>query len=359
MTTVKIGFILCSNSRDPAPSTRIAALNMFPFLIRAGFDPHIVFEPEIDTRRPILEGLARRIQDERFQVIVFQKVHGQSVEALARQISGLGIKTVYLVCDIVDASMAEATHRTIAITQYLKSLYPAHLQDRIFVVHDGIERPDEHKTSWSNRRGSRRRPLRAVLVTSLRLECLPVLRRPPRWLEVSILGRYAPQRGIQRLKEVWWTLSDQGLGDRFQYARFLADRRIRRLAWTPARVYEVLKESDIGIIPIDTNNSLADEGGPLHWKVKSESRLTLIMSAGLPVVATPIPSYEPVITHGQNGLFARSLPDWKSQLESLRDPVYRRTLGEQARASVVEKYSMREQGRLLVAVFHSLLSGQD
>src|SRR5437870_4093220 len=36
MTPVKIGFVLLSNSRNPLPSTRIAALNMVPFLRAAG-----------------------------------------------------------------------------------------------------------------------------------------------------------------------------------------------------------------------------------------------------------------------------------------------------------------------------------
>ena len=31
-TPIKVGFVLLSNSRNPLPSTRIAGLNMFPFL---------------------------------------------------------------------------------------------------------------------------------------------------------------------------------------------------------------------------------------------------------------------------------------------------------------------------------------
>ena len=78
------------------------------------------------------------------------------------------------------------------------------------------------------------------------------------------------------------------------------------------------------------------------------------VAVGLPVVATPIPSYEPVITHGVNGLFAGSAAEWKSQLEALRDPLLRSSLGEQARRSVVERYSMKDQARLLTAVLRDL-----
>src|SRR4051812_21128298 len=63
MTPVKIGFVLLSSSREPLPSTRIAVLNMIPFLRQARFEPHIVYEPESGTEQPELSGLARRLAD--------------------------------------------------------------------------------------------------------------------------------------------------------------------------------------------------------------------------------------------------------------------------------------------------------
>ena len=93
------------------------------------------------TRRSL-----RLLETGDFPLIIFQKIHGRSVEDLARRASGFGIKTVYMVCDILDVPMVEATHRTVAVTRYLKSLYPRHLQDRIHVVHDGIEHPEEFIT---------------------------------------------------------------------------------------------------------------------------------------------------------------------------------------------------------------------
>ena len=59
MTPVKIGFVLLSNSQHPIPSTRIAVLNMLPFLRAANFDPHIVFEPEYGTENPDVTDLGR------------------------------------------------------------------------------------------------------------------------------------------------------------------------------------------------------------------------------------------------------------------------------------------------------------
>lgn len=359
MTNTKIGFVLLSNSRQPIPSTRIAVLNMFPYLRAAGFDPHIAFEPTHGTETPDVSGLLPRLLADGFRIVYFQKVHGPSVENLAQQLSAAGVKTVYGVCDLVDAGMAGATDVTIAITDYLRSLYPSVLQPRIRVVHDGIERPEVHKKDWGTGRGSWNRPLRAVLVTSSDLDHLPVLGTPPAWLRVSIVGRY-PSAGqiLQRLREARWKLAaKRDAREKLGYLQFLANRRINCLAWDPVGVYDAMLHADIGIIPIETPPERGPGSPPPFWKVKSENRLTMKMCMGLPVIATPIPSYEPVIEQGRNGFLARSQQEWSECLNALRDPAVRRAMGEQARRSVLHRYSMEEQARRLIAVLRDLVPG--
>jgi glycosyltransferase involved in cell wall biosynthesis len=80
------------------------------------------------------------------------------------------------------------------------------------------------------------------------------------------------------------------------------------------------------------------------------------MCVGLPVIATPIPSYEPIIEHGRNGFLARSRQEWIEYLNVLRDPTLRKSIGEQARESVLRRYSMQEQARLLVGILQELIS---
>jgi glycosyltransferase involved in cell wall biosynthesis len=252
--------------------------------------------------------------------------------------------------------MSRATDATIVVTDYLRSLYPPELQPKILVVHDGIEQPDVCKTSWRADRGSRRNLLRAVLVSSDPLHELPLIVDPPEWLEVEIVGSYSPiQKRLQRVREARWKLSSRkGFHESIAYLRFLTNRRIRRVAWDPVGVYESLKRADIGIIPINTSpGPELGESSP-RWKVKSENRLTLKMAAGLPVIATPIPAYEPVMEHGRSGFFARSRGDWIECLDALRDPMRRRTVGERARESVLTKYSKEEQARLLIEVLRKV-----
>lgn len=355
MNVVKIGFVLLSNSMRPAPSTRIAVLNMLPFLQAAGFDLHIVFEPENASEKPDVSGLARRLIAEGFQIVFLQKVHGPSVEMMTRELSSAGIKTVYVVCDLVNVAMAEAADATVVVTDFLKNQYPAHLHHKIHTVHDGIEDSSVHKSSWANQRGSSTRPLRAVLVTSSPLVRLPQIGVPPPWLEITILGQYPGRQSVmERLRGSLRVLRNQPATNRLDCFQFMINPRIHCVPWSKERVRENLLIADIGIIPIDTTPIQLPHELPPFWKRKSENRLTLMMSAGLPVIATPIPSYEPIIQHEVNGYFAQTRTEWRKCLEALRDPEVRGIVGKNARTSVVDKYSLDEQSRGLLKVLRGL-----
>lgn len=356
MKPAKIGFVLLSNRSHPLPSTRIGVLNMLPLLRDAGFQCEVVYEPPSTAEQPELPDIAQRLADDGFDVVLFQKVRGPSVLRLAARLGELGVKTVFAVCDVVDVDMVRATDATIAVTEYLRALHPSELHDKITVVHDGIEHPIAHKTQVSDRRGSRADPLHAVLVVSTSLSRLPTLGSPPDWLQVTVVGDYpAPGQLLASLRQERWTLQRETWAERRAHLAFLADRRIRRVAWHPSGVYERLLDADIGIIPIDTHAQQSPSLPVPPWMAKSENRLTLKMAAGLPVVATPIPSYESVVEQGVNGFLARTRAQWLECLEALRDPERRRAVGARARSSVIDRFSQREQARRLVDVLHRVL----
>lgn len=350
---VKTGFVLLSNTQNAIPSTRIVVLNMLPYLRAAGFDPHIVFEPATSTKTPDVSGLAEKIKAQNFQIVVLQKVFGDSVLELARELRQAGIKTVFAICDFVNPAMCEATDATIVVTDHLRSLYPKEQQGRIWVVHDGVEKPQFHKTDWGTHSGSSARPLNAVLVTSAGLDRLPLLGSPPDWLKVTIVGRYSPAGSRwRRWQENKWQMdSKDGASERWRYLKFLANRRIVCEAWGADSVYDAMQRADIGIIPIEVD-PVRDPTG--EWSVKSENRLTLKMAMGLPVVATPIPSYEPVIEQGVNGFLARSNGEWLHYLAALRDPALRQSVGQQARQTALSRYSMDRQADKLIAVLRDV-----
>lgn len=351
---MKIGFILLSNEDALQPSTRIAALNMFTHLRDAGWQPFIAWQPENACERPDLSGLDPDTLAD-CDVVFFQKVHGPSVVALARALAQRGVRTVYSVCDLVQVEMAEACDLTLVISDYLKSLYPAALQARVRVVHDGIENSALCKAAWGAQRGSRGHPLRALLVTSAAQCALPHIGTPPPWLQVDIVGRYAPaERPLARLRaDLHLLRSHRGWKLRWQVLRFLWHPRIRRIAWSPQRVEQALLEADIGILPIDTTPA-GSEGRQPAWKVKSANRLTLLMSAGLPVISSPVPSYAELLLHGRNGLLAEDRAGWLSALAQLRDPELRSRFGRQGREDALRCYSREAQAASLLAALAEL-----
>jgi glycosyltransferase involved in cell wall biosynthesis len=348
---LKVGFVLLSNSKNPQPSTRVAVLNMLPALREAGVEVELVFNPHQASETPDLSNLAKSLIEKRFDVVYFQKVRGESVQNCAQCLAKAGIATIYGVCDLVDRGMADATHMTLVVSEFLKSLYPAELQDKIHVVHDGIEQPLVKKTDFGSHSGSRAQPIRAVLVTSSSLASIPVLVNPPNWLEVTIVGRYPAKNAIaQRIKESRWAFAKMsGTTESLAYLNFLLNSRIKTQMWQAERVYATMQSADIGIIPIESKEDFAKGTNTPVWKVKSENRLTLKMSVGLPVIATPIPSYEPIVESGVNGFFATDRAEWIRSLEILRDPATRKLIGEKGRASVNERFSQRRQANLLIA----------
>ena len=312
MHATKIGFVLLSNSNDALPSTRISVLTMLPYLRQAGYEPKIVFDPPVSAETPHVSGLTSTMLEQGIRIAYFQKVHGPSVLEEVRTLSQAGIKTIYGVCDLIDNEMVKATDATIVVTDYLKQLHDAALHHKIHVVHDGIERPDVQKRYDSWPTGIRRdtdRPLRAILVTSSELDTIPIIDAPPKFLEVTIVGAYPP------------VLS-----------------------------YNLMVKADVGILPVDMRPDPDQPPGASFWQKKSENRLTMKMAVGLPVVASPVPSYKSIIEQGMNGYIADGRSDWMAYFDALRDPELRKRVGERARASVIHRFSREAQARLLISV---------
>jgi hypothetical protein len=345
LKATKIGFALLSSAQDPAPSTRIACLNLFPALSALGFEPMVIFDQALPTLEPDVSAVAERAAANCCDVVVFQKIRGVSVLGCVAQLRRLGIATVYCGCDLVDDTVAAAVDRTAVVTEFLRSLYAPELQTKIDVVHDGIERPELHKQPSPHKVS---RPLQAALVTSVDLYAPPVVGIPPAPWHVNILGRFQHHR-LQRLRSLRWALMRARNGKAaFAILRAALHPRILHSPWSPDGVYEGLMRADIGIIPIDTSDTFVHSDAPVPvWKLKSENRLTLKMAMGLPVIATPIPSYEPVIEHGVNGFFALTARDWKRYLSELRDPDLRAEMGARARLSVLNRYSVDTQAQKL------------
>lgn len=346
---MKLGLVLAGPLDPPLPSTRVALLNVLPLLHAHGFSSEVLHAPTRAQETPVLSLRAGEIQTQGIHTVIFQKVYGPSAVTLAQELEAVGVRTVFMICDRVVPEMAAATSATVCVTQYLASLYPAELARKMYVVHDGIERPEVQKTQWRGDRGSALYPLRAVLVTSSRLDELPVLGSPPPWLQVHVVGHYPPRGDwVGRARSAWqhWHLQPER---RRRQLCMAVQPRIRVHAWGSDSVYQHLMRADIGIIPVECHPPLDSNPRPA-WSVKSENRLTLKMAVGLPVVATPIPAYEPILLHEAIAVSATSGAQWLAALQKLRDPWLRMEMGKAARSAVLEQFSVQHQALRLMHV---------
>lgn len=359
---LRLGWILLSPPTQPQPSTRIAGLHMMEDLAQHGIVSDILFAPQQATEQPQLPEPAQMLEQIRargIDVVIFQKTHGESVRRLAAALQQAGVKSLFLVCDLILPELSVLTDATVVVTDYLRSLYPAELHHKLRVVHDGIERIELHKQDYGRQTGSAREALKATLVTSAPLRSLAAMGLPPAWLRLRILGQYPPGHGrFRRSLEVLRRWRRPGPDHHADLLAFAAHPRISTEAWSESAAYEALLDADIGVIPVDTRPTSPPGALPPNWMRKSENRLTLKMALGLPVIASPVPAYLDIIEHGVNGFIADSPQAWRDSLQALRDPELRERMGRVARQSVVERYSRARQAEAFLQVLQELTAGR-
>lgn len=111
-------------------------------------------------------------------------------------------------------------------------------------------------------------------------------------------------------------------------------------------------ECDLGISPKVLNN--AYELGHTEFKV------TTFMAQGVPVVASPQPSYLQAVRHGESGFIASTGNEWRSYLEQcLADASLRNRLGLRAREDVLKRYATEVVARRYAAAIRSALGEAD
>ena len=120
---------------------------------------------------------------------------------------------------------------------------------------------------------------------------------------------------------------------------------IHALPWSEASEVELLSQLDIGLMPLP--NGLWERG-------KCGYKLIQYMACGKAVIASPVGVNNEIVSHGVNGLLASGLDQWQNALEQLiLDVDLRKRLGNAARTTVEEKYTLQVQAPLLLEVLKS------
>jgi len=88
---------------------------------------------------------------------------------------------------------------------------------------------------------------------------------------------------------------------------------------------------------------------------KCALKALVYMACGIPCIATPYGAALEIIEHERNGLFAEQPEEWRASIDRLREPAYRKQLGEAARATVEERYSLRVAAPRLLEILRSVV----
>jgi len=118
-----------------------------------------------------------------------------------------------------------------------------------------------------------------------------------------------------------------------------------------------LKNIDIGLDP------LLSEGWEIYpylsnkdWiKYKCGFKIINYMAAGVPTVASDTSENSYIIQNGSNGFLCHNDDEWIVNLRKLiEDKTLRKNMSANAKKSVEEKYSMRENARILARILCEL-----
>lgn len=122
--------------------------------------------------------------------------------------------------------------------------------------------------------------------------------------------------------------------------------RVEVLEWREDREREWLLGSSIGIMPLHDRD---------YERGKCSFKLVQYLSAGMPVVASPIGMNTEVVGEGENGFLAATSEEWYRALERLvADPGLRRRMGQAGYRAYRERFTPEANARHWLELFGRL-----
>ncbi|MEP1094467.1 MAG: glycosyltransferase family 4 protein [Cyclobacteriaceae bacterium] len=124
--------------------------------------------------------------------------------------------------------------------------------------------------------------------------------------------------------------------------------RVESVAWSQEKEVETLQKIDIGLYP------LPDE----EWvQGKSGLKALQYMALGIPTVATAIGANFRIIENGVSGYLVNTSDEWENRLiDLIENEGLRKSMGVEARKSVVENYSIEANKDIYLKIFNEVYS---
>jgi len=132
----------------------------------------------------------------------------------------------------------------------------------------------------------------------------------------------------------------------FEYS--FPEMDIEMIQWSAENEVEDLQKIDIGVYPLPTDS----------WVMgKSGLKAIQYMSFGLPCVSTDVSTVQRFVRNNVNGFLVTTEEEWVATLINLiDDPGTRKRVGENARKTVLEKFSTDVVKKQYLAVLESTIS---
>lgn len=302
-------------------SSRIHGHRIHHYLRSHGWESYLLLEPResdwIGDTPVELKGMLRYSPIKRGDVAVFQKVSGKNTSALIEELTGLGVKTIFIDCDLpLKRAEAEVALWTICTSAYLTNEYRKVGIERVVYLPDPVEHLVRHPLKRPEGHG--------------RIRCI--------WF-----GNWSPERA-QDISMIRDLLAEKEFED-FEL-RVVTNGPDADAQWDLETIGDELALSDIAVVPIHANGA--------QEQAKSSNRVTQAMAAGLPVIASDLPAYHEAIENGWNGYLCVDAHQWRAALRAVRQETHRRYLAENARIYGTQSASIEVIGRLWEIFFANL-----
>jgi glycosyltransferase involved in cell wall biosynthesis len=123
---------------------------------------------------------------------------------------------------------------------------------------------------------------------------------------------------------------------------------VRGIKWTAATEVNVLNSFDIGLMPLPDDK----------WaQGKCGLKGLTYMALEIPTIMSPVGVNTEIISGGVNGFLASTAEEWIQKISALvENPQLRKTIGEAARKTVLEKYSVESQKDVYLNNFKKLIT---
>jgi glycosyltransferase involved in cell wall biosynthesis len=252
-------------------------------------------------------------------IVLFQKVCMGSAVSMIKEYRKCGIKTVYIIDDLIieGVDMCKEAEYVVSgdASSYLQEFVKSTSGKIATCLPNPIETPiDFYKEDYTSNN-----PLKVV------------------WFGTEMHIMQA------------WEINDiiKKLGYKYEV---ICSGQMATKQWALNTIFNDIKAADIVVLPY--LHTL-----PPYELAKGANRAIQAMAIGLPVIASPLPSYIVLIRHGKNGFIAMNndLDDWEMYLKMLGHQSIREIIGKEARKSVISIYNIDAVGEVWKAYLKGIL----